>query len=216
MKIAICTTEAALTERGDSKGFQLQETPSFNSKSGQRRRLKRRNTPQYRLIRVYSKSSKQYWRERNRRKQVLKLTKDGYTLQQIAKQLGVSYRTVRRDAVKLRPYIKGQFNRHLAELSRQERERLDRELEDLSMQDMGKRFQTITNLMFKTRKLSKQEIEKQHNNMIFLDYDNLDVCGYPTIKIANPGGTFKTPYNLSVIAVKDGKPQHVLGGLKIG
>jgi hypothetical protein len=48
------------------------------------------------------------------------------------------------------------------------------------MKDMGKRFTAITKLMFKTRKLSKQQIEKQHNNIIFIDFDkpNLDGESY--------------------------------------
>jgi hypothetical protein len=145
----------------------------------------------------------------------LKLSHEGHALQQIAKELGVSYRTVRRDMVKLRPYVKCQFNRHMAMLERAERERLNRELEGLSMKDVGKRFIAITNVMFKTRKLSKQEIEKQYNGIVFLDFDSLGLDGFPDLRLGNPKGQFKTPYTFSFIAVQNGEP-HYLGSLKIG
>jgi transcriptional antiterminator len=154
-------------------------------------------------------------RESNRRKQVIKLSHEGFTLQQIAKEIGCSYRTIRRDAEKLERYIKGQFNSYMEQLQREAREKLNRELEGLSMKDMSKRFMAITKLMFRTRKLSKREIEKQHNNTIFIDFDNPTLDGNPTIKIAYPHSTFKTPYNLSLVSVRSGKMK-VVGGIKIG
>lgn len=146
---------------------------------------------------------------------MLKLTHEGYTLQQISEEIGCSYRTVRRDALKLRPYAKGQFNAHMAKLQREARERLNRELEGFSACDMSKRFMAITKLMFKTRKLSKREIEKQHNNIIFIDFDKSTLDGDPAIKIGYPHSTFKTPYNLSLVSVHNGKMK-VLGGIEIG
>jgi DNA-binding CsgD family transcriptional regulator len=180
----------------------------------QKRRLKRKKIPEYRRIKNYYKSTAQYWKERNRRQQVLKLTNEGYTLQQIAKEIGCSYRTVRRDAVKLERYIKGQFNCHMQQLQREATEKLNRELEGLSIKDMGKRFQVLTRLMFRTRKLSKREIEKQHNGIVFLDFDRLELDGFPDLRLGNPNGQFKTPYTFSFIAVKNGKPHH-LGAIKI-
>jgi DNA-binding CsgD family transcriptional regulator len=204
-----------LAERSSLSGFQLKETASFDSKMNKKRHLKRKSTPEYRRINRYFKATKQYWKERNRRKQVLKLSHEGYTLQQIAKKLRVSYRTVRRDMVKLRPYIKGQFNKHMAQLQREYREKLNRELEGLSIKDINKRFVAITNLMFKTRKLSKQEIFKQHNNIIFVNMDKLNSQGLPTIDLAFSKTRFKTPYSLDVVAVKN-NDKYVLGGLRIG
>lgn len=202
---------------GDLRGFQVKQPHSFGNKKEflvQKRRLKRKKTPEYRKINDYYKSTAQYWKERNRRKQVLKLTNEGYTLQQIAKEIGCSYRTVRRDAVKLRPYVKGQFNTHITNLQRETRERLNRELEGLSNLDMGKRFKAITKLMFKTRKTSKQEIAKQHNGTVFLDFDRLCLNGFPNLRLGNTNGSFKTPYTLSFVAVQN-KKTHYLGSLKI-
>jgi transcriptional antiterminator len=181
----------------------------------QKRRLKRKKIPEYRRIKNYYKSTAQYWKERSRRQQVLKLTNEGYTLQQIAKEIGCSYRTVRRDAVKLERYVKGKFNSYMEQLQREAREKLNRELDGLSIKDMGKRFQALTRLMFRTRKLSKREIEKQHNNIIFIDFDKSTLNGDPAIKIGYPHSTFKTPYNISLVSVRNGKMK-VLGGIKIG
>jgi hypothetical protein len=79
---------------------------------------------------------------------------------------------------------------------------------------MGKRFLAITKLMFKTRKLSKQETEKQHNGIMFLDFDRLGFNGFPELWLGNPNGKFKTPYTFSFIAVQNGK-SHYFGSIKI-
>lgn len=210
--------QGSLDKMSDLRDFQLKQRHSFDTKNAftvENRRLKRKKTPEYRRINNYYKSTAQYWKERNRRQQVLKLTNEGYSLQQIAKEIGCSYRTVRRDAVKLERYIKGKFNSYMEQLQRETREKLNRELEGLSIKDMGKRFQLLTRLMFRTRKLSKREIEKQHNNIIFIDFDKSTLNGDPTIKIGYPHSTFKTPYNLSLVSVRNGKMK-VLGGIKIG
>jgi hypothetical protein len=204
----------ALAERGNIDGFQLKEKLSFNSKVDKTRPLKRKNTPEYRKIHRYFKGTKQYWKERNRRKKVLQLSRDGFTLKQIAKEIGCSYRTVRRDAVKLSPYLKAEFHRQLEQLKREAKVKLEAELESSSVNDIRKRFEVLTNLMFKSRKLSKQEIFKQHNNIIFVNLDKLNSQGLPTIGLAFSKTRFKTPYILEVIAVKN-CDKHVLGALKI-
>jgi hypothetical protein len=69
--------------------------------------------------------------------------------------------------------------------------------------------------MFRTRKLSKREIEKQHNGIVFLDFDRLGLDGFPNLRLGNTNGQFKTPYTFSFIAVQNGE-SHYLGSLKIG
>jgi len=64
------------------------------------------------------------------------------------------------------------------------------------------------------RVLSKQEIEKQHNGIVFLDFDHLGLDGFPNLRLGNPNGLFKTPYTFSFIAVQNGE-SHYLGSLKI-
>ncbi len=51
--------------------------------------------------------------ERERRRRVAALVVKGYTERMIARELGVSTRTVMRDWIKVRSYVKGQQNREL-------------------------------------------------------------------------------------------------------
>ncbi len=216
MKIAICAEQEAFAERGDLNDFQVKEAHIFNSENvitEHKRRLKRKKIPEYRRINSYFKGTRQYWKERNRRKQVMELSSKGLTLKQIAKEIGCSYRTVRRDAVKIERYVRGKFNSHMTQLQREARAKLDAEIEALGVSDYDKRFKKLTNLMFKTRKLSQAEIEKQHNKVIVFDFDKPTDQGFPRI-LAEPG-VFKTPYNISFVAHRDGE-NHVLGGITIG
>jgi DNA invertase Pin-like site-specific DNA recombinase len=63
-----------------------------------------RKKPMYRHVKKYYKSLGQYWRERKRRKLVLKLHEEGLSQKQIAERLGASVRTVKRDFAKVKPY----------------------------------------------------------------------------------------------------------------
>jgi hypothetical protein len=59
----------------------------------------------YRKIRIYYKSSEQYWKDRNRRKLVLQLLEEGHlSYRQIPECLGICERTVKRDVAKLKSY----------------------------------------------------------------------------------------------------------------
>src|SRR3990170_1231222 len=76
----------------------------------------------YRKVCVYTKSLERWRKERERRRKVRSLAAKGYTQKQIARELGVSTRTVMRDWDKVRSYVKGQRNRELRE--KVEREKL--------------------------------------------------------------------------------------------
>ncbi len=60
----------------------------------------------YRRIQVYTKSLAKTKAEKTRRRQVLKLWSLGLKIKQIAEQLDISQRTVKRDIARLMPYIK--------------------------------------------------------------------------------------------------------------
>jgi transcriptional regulator with XRE-family HTH domain len=62
---------------------------------------------------VYTKSLERWRKERERRRKVRALAAKGYTQKQIALELGVSMRTVKRDWDKVRSYVKGQQNREM-------------------------------------------------------------------------------------------------------
>jgi hypothetical protein len=65
----------------------------------------------YRRVRVYTKSLERWRKERERRRKVRVLAAKDYTQKQIARELGVSKRTVMRDWDKVRSYVKGQQNK---------------------------------------------------------------------------------------------------------
>jgi hypothetical protein len=54
----------------------------------------------------------------------------------------------------------------------------------------------------------------QHNNIIFIDFDQLTQDGEPAVKIAYPHSTFKIPYSLSLVSVRN-KKMKILGSIKI-
>jgi len=60
----------------------------------------------YRQMFQYSKSIREYKKERERRKTVFQLYSQGYTQKQIAEQIGVSPKTVYRDLKKLHSWFK--------------------------------------------------------------------------------------------------------------
>jgi FixJ family two-component response regulator len=65
----------------------------------------------YRRVCVYTKSLERWRKERERRRKVRVLAAKDYTQKQIARELGVSTRTVMRDWDKVRSYVKGQQNK---------------------------------------------------------------------------------------------------------
>lgn len=200
-----------LAERTDLNGFQISKSLNFSTKSAETRQLKHNSSPDYRRIRVYFKSSKQYWKERNRRKQILELSNKSLSFGKIAKRIGVNQKTVYRDMQKLERYMKSQINRK-AYLFQQEQRR---QLEESSGLSIAERYKALSNLMFRARRLSKKEEYERHNKTIVIDLDNLTPDGYPRVLMDKPSSPFKTPYNINFIASKDGKPR-ILGGIQIG
>lgn len=75
----------------------------------------------YRRVCVYTKSLERWRKERERRRKVRALAAKGYTQKEIARELGVSTRTVIRDWDKVRSYVKGQQNRELREKVEEEK-----------------------------------------------------------------------------------------------
>ena len=128
--------------------------------------------PSYRKVDAYSKSLKQYRLERKRRHQVRVLASKGYTQQQIAVELGVSVRTVKRDWIKVRAYVKGQHNKALKE----------RTIDEIAVGDFEKWSQNLTHkerdLIIK--RLSKQPKRKQ-TLIVYLNMDKQNIAGFPYV-----------------------------------
>jgi len=87
------------------------------------------NKPDHRRIKRYYKTSGQYWKEHNRRKQILcLLEKKKLNQRQIADRLGVSERTVKRDIAKIRPYQERKFRHQSRLLQKENDEKFETEL----------------------------------------------------------------------------------------
>ena len=103
----------------------------FFSKAG----LSKGKGASYRKVSVYTKSMEKYRRERERRRWVRVLAERGFTQKQIASELGVSARTVKRDWDKIRSYVKGQTRRELMAVVDARRDEFERRCEGLSVNE---------------------------------------------------------------------------------
>jgi DNA-binding CsgD family transcriptional regulator len=199
-------------ERSDLNGFQIKDLLDFDRISEETRRLKRKSIPDYRRISVYYKSSRQYWKERSRRKQVLQLLNGGLDIGEIARQLGVNQKTIYRDLRKLERYIRGQINRKKYLLQQEEQKILEESLPPAL--SPAERYKRLIKLLFRARKLSKREECQRHNITVFFDMDNLK-DGFPSILMEDKTSLFQTPYNITLAAKKEGQI-HTLGRIRIG
>lgn len=167
--------------------------------------------PSYRKINTYFKSTKQYWKERNRRKKVRQLSKEHYTYKQIAEKLGISVKTVQRDMKKIRRYVIGQINRYFRLLEEERHRKLNRELE-------GKN--AIEQLKILTRRMiayqSRQAIRKYRRHYMIVKIDMRDmVYGIPRITTSTRRATITYPFNIRFHVVTD-EFETDIGGFRIG
>jgi DNA-binding CsgD family transcriptional regulator len=176
--------------------------------TAQRKLIKHRNRPDYRRINVYYKSPEQYWKERDRRKKTLELMKQGFTFWQIAKQLGVSRKTIYRDSQKVERYVKGQVN---SKLLRYEQEKIKKCQQEVAELSIAERFKLITKLMVMGQRESKQRHYENHNFNILINLDDLTEAGLPSIVPENlqAHSTLTLPWTLILVAIKNGE-RHVL------
>jgi len=134
--------------------------------------------PGYRRKHAYVKTIKQYREERLRRKRVCELS--NLSQFEIAKQLGVSVRTVQRDQAKIKPYHLGQFNRFCRELREKEMQEYNEASESLSLPQRAK---LLIALLERQRK--EEEAHKRFLRTFFIDID-LDRCAADGFPVAKP------------------------------
>lgn len=176
-------------------GNSVQESPDCRRKTG----LK---GPGYRRRHVYVKSISQYRQERLRRKRVCELS--NLSQLEIAKQLGVSVRTIQRDQAKIKPYHLGQFNRFCRELREKEMREYNESSESLSLPQRAK---LLIKLLDRQRK--EEEAHKRFLRTFFIDID-LDRCaadGFPEAKpfIASHKVDLKAGIQFVVVFRKNGQ-----------
>jgi len=191
-------------------GFQLKDNETFGSVLDRKRQLKPRKGPEYRRINTYFKTTKQYWKERNRRKKAWQLWQN-HTQEQIAEILGVNIKTVQRDLKKVKPYHYRMIRHHFNELGAERQQRLDAELEGKSP---GERLNIITNRLIEHRNLMKAREYNRHHMIVTIDMTNM-TYGIPEIKTSFKNGTVTYPFKIR-FHVKTEDFEHDVGGLRIG
>jgi predicted transcriptional regulator len=132
----------------------------------------------YLKISTYTKSVKRYKRERERRRQVRLLAEKGFTQKQIASELGVCARTVKRDWDKIRSYVKGQCRREIRAVVDARLEEFERRYEGLTVNEEFKLLkQDVKGAAKKARALQtsprRQEQHPQPIRQIDYAFDRL-------------------------------------------
>jgi len=193
-------------ETSDSLKIQQRDDYSFDKK----RRLKlHRNAAKYRKMRCYVKSIGQYKRERLRRKRVRQLSNEGKTYPQIAKELGISERTVARDMKKQKTFQIGQFHKTLRKLEQDQIDKFNRETAHLTP---VQRFQVLTDLLLKQESLFKMREYNRHQIKIIIDMNDL-TDGCPSIHFwPSPPWHLTKPIHLDFY-IQHGEQTKCVGGL---
>jgi len=204
-------------ETSDIQSFQGVDNDSISSVLTERGMFKRRKGPSYRIINRNLKSKTQYWKERNRRKQVWKLNGEGLTYPQIAKKLGVSAKTVQRDMKKVFPYHKGILLKQLRELEEKRYRKFEKMLDGMTL---IQRFKTLTNMIIKQRKQKRGREYRRHLVKLFINMDNCsEVEGVPIPRITHwpkaKHSSVVMPFHLKFFVVIKGCPIP-MGGLDVG
>lgn len=167
-----------LPETSPLHGFQVEDNCASSSDNTSLTHKKRKKTPNYRIIDKYSKSKKQYWKERNRRKLACQLSSEGYTYTQIAKKLGVSEKTVQRDIKKVSRYYMGQFNKACRIMQQEKMRKWQEQLNGLSQ---TQQFKVMTKLLCEAMDRKREREYNRHLFKIILDMDNLKYDVFPTL-----------------------------------
>jgi len=132
---------------GENSGIQLDLNAQFSC-IGARTRPKK---APYRRISMYTKGLARYRLERERRRKVRLLAEKGLTQEQIAKEIGVSVRTVKRDWKKLHSYILGEFNKQVEKIMIERERGLDRRYEGLPFEQELKLLKQDTKHLLETK-----------------------------------------------------------------
>ncbi len=171
----------------------------------------------YRKVSVYTKSMARYTKERERRRQVRLLAEKGHTQKQIASELGVSTRTIKRDWDKIRPYVKGQTQKEIMQVVDARREELERRYEGLTSNEKLKLLkQDVKEAVKETRALqTSHRRQEQHQQSVrqldyTLDLDCPTADGFPGV-IVPPKGSFPLSGGLEMkfYAIKNGEKREL-------
>jgi len=184
-------------KEGQTEVFSNQINTHSVAKMTQKRKIKRKKGPVYRQIDTYCKSIQQYQKERERRKRVRELSKEGFTYPQIAKELRVSEKTVYRDMNKVWPYILGQIRKDWRQFDEENQRRLNAQLEGKSLFEQWA-------ILSRRMDLMKQQLRpyyRGHYKILLLDLTDTDEYGIPKLTQLpkqTQGATLAYPYKVRV------------------
>jgi hypothetical protein len=171
------------------------------------KRVKGKSKPDYRRVVVNFKSTKKYWQERNRRKQVVDLFEQNLSIKQVASKLGVCERTVRRDLAKIEPF----YERRVSHLLNQLEEAKNLEFEALSPMQQLK----VLELKIKERDKMLEQTERREycRNRLLVTFDLDDLSGGVPRITTMPKETFsmKSPFRIDFAFKKNGETTQIQG-----
>jgi len=168
----------------------------------------RKRGPEYRRKHAYVKGIAQYKKERKRRKQVWELS-GKLNQTEIARQLGVSIRTVQRGMSKVRRYYQGMFNRFCRELQGAKIREVQAKMEGMSPLQ---KLDFLGGLIAQQRKEEERRKRVSRTCVVTINLDDL-TDGIPSVKPFMASNTINLREGLDFVirCIKDGQ-KHDLGG----
>ena len=200
---------------GEIREFQLPGKQCFSNKAGH----SKAKEASYRKVSVYTKSMKRYSKERERRRQVRLLAEAGHTQKQIASELGVSTRTIKRDWNKIQSYVKGQTRKEIRQVVEERQQEFERRYEGLTVneelrllkQDIKEASKMARALQGSTRRRELKQQTVRQLDYTF-DLDHLTTDGFPRV-MAPPDGCTQLSGGLikmQFYALKNGEKRELL------
>ena len=199
---------------GEIREFQQGKKRHFSSKSGH----SKVKDASYRKVSVYTKSMERYMKERERRRQVRLLAEKGFSQKQIASELGVSTRTVKRDWDKIRPYVKGQTRKEIRAVVDERQKEFERRYEGLTVNEELKLLkQDIRVTAKKVHRLqanhTRQELRQQPIRQLdyVLDLDSPTADGFPLVIFPFQGNNmqFTGDFEIRFSVIKNGEKREI-------
>lgn len=172
----------------------------------------------YRKVLVYTKSMERYLKERERRRQVRLLAEKGHTQKQIARELGVSTRTIKRDWDKIRPYVKGQTRKEIRQVVAERQREFERRYEGLTVneelrllkQDIREAAKKAHALQGSTRRRELHQQTVQQLDYIF-DLDSPTADGFSHVIVPAQGSiALAGGVGMKFYAIKNGEKRELL------
>ena len=194
--------------------FQLPRKQCFSNKTGH----STANKASYRKVSVYTKSMERYTKERERRRQVRLLAEKGHTQKQIASELGVSTRTIKRDWNKIQSYVKGQTRKEIRQVVEERQQEFKRRYEGLTVneelrllkQDVKEAVKEARALQTRDRRQEQRQQTTRQLDYTF-DLDCLTADGFPRV-IVPPLGSIPLAggVGMKFYAIKNGEKRELL------